>query len=138
MKNLWPVSLCQSFLALLLIFSLSILHAQSFSGKAVVSVQYDPSTQPLDSRDLANMQLVRAGQPLNRDQVATTIDRMFASGLYDDIQVDAEPGAGGVTIRFITRARQFHRACRRAGQYKIASEPRRDYQRCAIAVRRAV
>ncbi len=53
------------------------------------------------------MQLVRPGEPLDRTQVAATLDRMFASGLYDDIQVDAEPSGNGVALRFITRARRF-------------------------------
>ncbi len=80
---------------------------QEFEGKTVVSVQYEPVNQPIDPHDLKNMQLVETGQPLNRMQVAATIDRLFASGLYDDVQVDAEPSADGVAIRFITRARLF-------------------------------
>ena len=42
-----------------------------------------------------------------RKQVAGTIDRLFSSGLYDDIQVDATPSGNGVTLRFITRPRRF-------------------------------
>ncbi len=53
------------------------------------------------------MQLVQIGQPLNPAQVAATIDRLFASGLFDDIQVDAEPSGSDVALRFITRARRF-------------------------------
>ncbi|MCU1292222.1 MAG: surface antigen, partial [Bryobacterales bacterium] len=53
------------------------------------------------------MQLVHAGEPLDPMQVATTIDHLFASGLYDDIQVDAESSGSGVAIKFITRARLF-------------------------------
>lgn len=80
---------------------------QQFSGKNVVTISYQPAKQPIDPRDLAKMQLVRAGQPLDLQQVATTIDNLFASGLYDDIQVDAEPSGSGVGIRFITAARLF-------------------------------
>ncbi|MBV9404707.1 MAG: BamA/TamA family outer membrane protein, partial [Acidobacteriaceae bacterium] len=81
--------------------------AQDFSGKTVTSIQYEPAVQPPDARDLANFQLVHTGEPLDRDQVAATIDRMFSSGLYDDIQVDAEPSDGGVALRFITKPRRF-------------------------------
>ncbi len=38
---------------------------------------------------------------------AGTIDRLYGSGLYEDIQVDAEPSGTGVAIRFITKARNF-------------------------------
>ncbi len=53
------------------------------------------------------MQLVHPGQPLDEMQVAGTIDRLWASGLYDDIEVEAEPSGNGVAIRFITKARRF-------------------------------
>src|SRR5581483_8669196 len=101
------VSRISFFSGFLLLSILNPLRAQNFSGKTVVSVQYEPADQPLDARDLATMQLVRPGQPLNLSQVATSIDRMFASGMYEDIQVDAEPSGGGVTIRFLTRPRRF-------------------------------
>lgn len=81
--------------------------AQEFEGRTVVSVSYEPAVQPLDSRDLAVMQLVRAGQPLEETQVAATIDRFWASGLYDNVEVDAEASGSGVAIRFITKARRF-------------------------------
>lgn len=97
--------------SLLLCATLSALpgvaRAQEFRGKLVTAVEYEPAVQPVFPKDLQNMQLVRAGQPLDPNQVAATIDRLFASGLYDDIQVDAEPSANGVVIRFITRARRF-------------------------------
>jgi len=80
---------------------------QNFDGKVVKSVRYDPPNQPIDSRDLKNMQIVQVGEALNRKQIAATIDRLFASGLYDDIQVDGEPSGNGVALRFITRARRF-------------------------------
>src|SRR4029079_12616144 len=51
--------------------------------------------------------LVEQGQPLDRRQVAGTIDRFFSSGLYNDIQVDARTNRSGITLRFITRPRRF-------------------------------
>ncbi len=80
---------------------------QDFSGKTVTTVAFEPARQPIDPRDLARMQLVQPGKPLDRQQVATTIDHLFSSGLYDDIQVDAQPSGAGVAIRFITRPRVF-------------------------------
>ncbi len=93
--------------ALLCLLNVGAVKAQDFSGKTVTSVEFQPAVQPVDSRDLRNMQLVRTGEPLSSTQVAVTIDRLFASGLYDDIQVAAEPSGNGVAIRFITRPRRF-------------------------------
>src|SRR5689334_16949030 len=98
---------CSLLSGLLLLANRATVSAQNFCGKTVVSIEYEPAAQPLDLRDLANMQLVHVGEPLDSTQVAGTIDRMFASGLYTDIQVDAEPSGNGVTLRFITKARRF-------------------------------
>ncbi|MBV9300864.1 MAG: BamA/TamA family outer membrane protein [Acidobacteriaceae bacterium] len=94
-------------LFLLLIAVSGVLRAQDFNGRTVAEIQYDPQQQPIDSHDLQDAQLVRVGEPLDSNQVAATIDRLFATGLYDDIQVDAEPAGNGVTLRFITRSRRF-------------------------------
>lgn len=101
-----PVLACILLLPILL-FPTTALSQQQFSGKIVTAVKYEPAQQPIDARDLQNMQLVQPGQPLDLAQVATTIDHLFSSGLYDDIEVDAEPSGTGVAIRFITRARLF-------------------------------
>jgi outer membrane protein assembly complex protein YaeT len=92
---------------LLVFVLLTSARAQDFGGKTVTAVEYEPALQPLYPKDMQNMQLVRAGEPLDLNQVGASIDRLFASGLYDDIQVDAEPSAGGVVIRFITRPKRF-------------------------------
>src|SRR5579883_915505 len=104
------VSLLSCFLLFLLV-SLAAAEetarAQTFSGRIVTSVQYEPPEQPLAQEDLNAMQLVRVGQPLDLNQVATTIDNLWGSGAYDNIEVDAEPSGNGVAIRFITTARWF-------------------------------
>lgn len=94
-------------LACLVLNPSCVFSQQEFSGKVVTSIQYEPAQQPIDDRDLKDMQLVQTGEPLDLMQVATTIDHLFASGLYDDIRVDAEPSPGGVAIKFVTRARLF-------------------------------
>jgi outer membrane protein insertion porin family len=81
--------------------------AVEFSGRTITSVSYEPAAQPLDARDLARMQMVQTGRPFDARQVAGTIDQLFGSGLYDDIQVDAKPDGAGVSLRFITRPRRF-------------------------------
>src|SRR5579875_732578 len=83
------------------------LSAGDFRGKPVASIEYEPAKQPIDARDLQSMQLIQVGEPLDTHAVAGTIDRLFASGLYEDIQVDAEPSGTGVALRFITRPRRF-------------------------------
>ena len=80
---------------------------EEFTGKVVESVSFEPAYQRIDSRDLARMQLVQVGQPLEPRQVAATLDRLFSTGLYDDLKVDARPRGNGVAIVFLTKQRRF-------------------------------
>lgn len=81
--------------------------SQNFTGKNVKSISYEPPNQPIDARDLARMQLVELNRPLEPRQVAATLDRLFSTGLYDDLQVDAESSGDDVTLKFLTRPRRF-------------------------------
>jgi outer membrane protein insertion porin family len=92
---------------LILIAAGSALRAEDFAGKMITAVEYEPQDQPIYSKDLEKAQLVQPGKPLDPNQVGGTVDRLWATGLYDDIEVDAEPSAGGVVIRFITKPRRF-------------------------------
>jgi len=94
-------------LAFLFAGTANILFAQDFAGKVVKSITFDPPQQPLDPRDLKNMLLVQVNRPLQSLQLAGTVDRLFYSGLFTDIQVDAEPSGTGVSLRFITTPRLF-------------------------------
>jgi outer membrane protein assembly complex protein YaeT len=95
--------------AILLTLSLVVVpvYGQQVIGKTVSAIEYRPARQPIDPRDLARMQLVELGQPLNPRQVAATLDRLYSTGLYDDLQVDAQDSGTGVTVTFVTRARRF-------------------------------
>ena len=87
--------------------SAQTVQAHEFAGKIVTSIRYEPAQQPLDPRDLQRMQLVQTGRPFDSGQVAGTIDQLFSSGLYLDIQVDAQADGAGVALRFITRPQRF-------------------------------
>ncbi len=80
---------------------------EQFQGKTVIAIDYQPAQQPIDPRDLVNDQLVEIGKPLELPKVAATIDRLWASGLYDDVQVEAVSSGDGVRLTFTTVARQF-------------------------------
>lgn len=47
------------------------------------------------------------GQPLNRDNVADALRQLYASGLFDSIDAEAEPEAGGVALIFRGTVRAF-------------------------------
>ncbi len=102
-----PFFHCGSLSLFLILLFGPVLGAQDFAGVTVTSIHYRPAEQPVDPRDLNRMLVVQTGRRLETNELAATIDRLFRSGLYDDIQVDAEPAPGGVSLTFITRARRF-------------------------------
>jgi outer membrane protein insertion porin family len=80
---------------------------QDFTGRNVTSIRYEPIDQPIDPHDLLSAQTVQVGMPLDRKQVAATIDRLYATGLYQDIKVYAEPVDHEIVLRFVTVAQRF-------------------------------
>ncbi len=96
-----------AFVAASIAGALGTAAGQDFSGRTVISIQYEPAVQPIDPRDLATAQLVEIGRPLDPRQVAATIDRLFSTGLYEDIRVDAEIAGNGVKLRFLTASQRF-------------------------------
>ena len=99
--RLWP------FWAVLSLKVLLAQNAQDFAGRTVTAIQFEPRDQPIDARDLVKAQTVEVGKPLNLNQVGSLIDRLYASGLYQDIKVYAEPQRDGVVLRIVTVAQRF-------------------------------
>ena len=75
-------------------------------GKRVLSVVYVPERQPLASEDLARLQQLSAGSTYTAKDVAETIDRLFATGAYSDIQVDVDRQPAGLAVKFLTQSAQ--------------------------------
>ncbi|HEV3330072.1 MAG TPA: BamA/TamA family outer membrane protein [Bryobacteraceae bacterium] len=94
---------------------------QKYEGLSVVNIQFDPMNQPLEPSELFAILPLKRGQPLRAADVRTSIDRLFATGRYADIQVDAETYNGGVIIRFITKNSWFIGNVKVAG--KISNPP---------------
>ena len=79
----------------------------AFEGKIVRNIQFDPVQQPLEADELHDILPLQIGQPLRMATIRDSIDRLFRTGRYEDIQVDAQPYQDGVVIRFITRNSWF-------------------------------
>ena len=84
---------------------------QKFEGRQIVTIQFEPKDQPLDASELHDILPLKQGQPLRMADVRASIERLFATGRYADIQVDAEPYSdnqkGGVIVRFLTKNSWF-------------------------------
>src|SRR5579884_1502223 len=73
-----------------------------YEGKNVGDITFDPATQPLTAPQLMAMLPLKAGQPLRSEDVRASIQRLYATGEYADIAVDATLQNGNVNLRFIT------------------------------------
>ena len=80
---------------------------QKYDGKEVLTIQFDPVEQPVDPSELHEILPLKIHQPLSMAAVRASIERLFATGRYADIQVDAEAYQNGVIVRFLTKNSWF-------------------------------
>src|SRR5262245_12181086 len=82
---------------------------QRFEGKRIVNIRFDPPSpaQPLEPEELYEILPLRIGEPLQLSTVRASIERLFATGRYADIQVEAEAYGDGVIITFRTKNSWF-------------------------------
>src|ERR1022692_2549392 len=73
-------------------------HAQeaSFEGQRIANVVFDPRKQPLEQGELDEILPVKSGQIYDAADIRAAIERLYATGRYQDIQVDAGTLDGGV------------------------------------------
>lgn len=86
-----------------------------YENQRIVDIQFTP-VQPLDPVDLARALPFQKGDLLHADDIAGAIDRLFASGRFEDIVVEAEPSSGGVVVRFVTQLTSFFGGLKIEGQ----------------------
>ena len=99
--------------------------APDWEGRPVISVGQrpeDPAEMPLDRATFDALLIQKPGTPYNSEQIRETIDRLYATGRFDDIRVDAVEQPGGVAVTLLTRERYFVGAVRVTGADSPPSE----------------
>jgi len=96
---------------------------QKYEGLMIRNIQFEPKTdlQPVDANELHDLLPLKMNQPLRMEEVRASIERLFATGAYADIQVDAEPYRDGVSILFVTKQSWFIGSV--AARGRISSPP---------------
>jgi len=87
--------------------AMGLAQSQNFEGKRILAIHFDPKQQPLEASELFDILPLKSNQALRMSAVRQTIDRLFATGRYSDIQVDAQPYEDGVILTFITKNSWF-------------------------------
>src|SRR6266849_4986685 len=78
-----------------------------YEGKPIVDIQFSPPEQPVAASDLEQAVTLKPNTPFRMVEVRLSIEKLYATGRYEDIQVDATPSGDGVVVRFITRNSWF-------------------------------
>ncbi len=78
-----------------------------FDGQTVKELRCVPIEQPLSVSELSAASQIRVGDAFQSGNAAATIDKLFATGAYTDIQVDVQPVSGGVSVQLITESQLF-------------------------------
>jgi outer membrane protein insertion porin family len=81
--------------------------ADAYEGMLIASVKFDPERQQLTYDQLLAMIPLRVGQPLRGSDLRDSIQRLYQTGEYADIAVDATLEAGGVALNFLTKPAFF-------------------------------
>ena len=79
----------------------------TFEGQRIVNIVFDPVDQPLEASQLNAILPVKRGENYTADNTRAAIERLYATGRYQDIQVDVSPSPGGLVVRFITKNSWF-------------------------------
>ena len=103
------LGLARCYLAWWLAMSMLPLAAapEQYEGKTVGAIRFDPEHQPLTYFQLTSILAVKAGEPLRSADIRDSIQRLYGTGEYTDIAVDATLENGNVVLRFITKAAYF-------------------------------
>src|SRR5436190_3184254 len=94
---------------------------QKYEGMTVENIRFMPPEQPLDPSELHDILPLQIKQPLKIETVRASIQRLFDTGRYSDIQVEALPYQGGVAVTFMTKNSWFIGAVSVTG--KVSSPP---------------
>src|SRR3954470_12054831 len=79
----------------------------TYEGKKVARILFVPREQPLEPDEIYRILPIKEQTPLSLEAVRNGIDRLYATGVYADIQVDAELRDDEVIVRFITQNNWF-------------------------------
>jgi outer membrane protein assembly complex protein YaeT len=76
-------------------------------GRPIASIAFDPELQPIPPEQMRISLTLHPGDRLDEAVLGHAIERLFATGRYEDIVVSGEIGPNGVAVTFHTRSRYF-------------------------------
>ncbi len=84
-----------------------IAPAQNVEGRTIQRIDFDPPNQPLPRDELDRLLPLRVGSPLHQADVRQSLQKLFDTGRFADVAIDAEPMGDGVALRVATQLSYF-------------------------------
>lgn len=81
--------------------------ASEFEGKPIAEIRFDPLQQPIVRAERARLLPFQPGTPLHVADVQAAIKKLYATGEYANIEVEAQPAPNGVTLIIHTTEQWF-------------------------------
>ncbi len=82
-------------------------NSQNLEGRTIQRIDFDPATQPLPRDELDRLLPLHAGGPLHQADVRQSLQKLFDTGRFADVTIDAEPMGDGVVLRVSTQFNYF-------------------------------
>jgi outer membrane protein insertion porin family len=101
------------FASACILLSLSLARAadiapqSEYEGKPIQEIRFEPQSQPVSRADLARLLDLKPGTPLRLAGVREAIKRLYSTGRYSALTVEAEPAGNGVTLVIRTAEQWF-------------------------------
>jgi len=81
--------------------------SQLYVGRTIGRIDFEPPEQPLPRAELDRLLPLHPGRPLREEDVRQTHQKLFDTGRFSDVMIDAEPLGDGVALRVSTSLNYF-------------------------------
>jgi outer membrane protein insertion porin family len=98
--------LCTCFFSLT-IPGADLAPSSEYEGRPISEIRYEPQSQPVARADLQRLVPFPAGTPLHMADVREAIKRLYGTGDYSNIEVEAVPDGASVALVFRTTEQWF-------------------------------
>jgi len=80
---------------------------QILEGRTIQRIDFEPATQPLPRDELDRLLPLHVGNPLHQADVRQSLQKLFDTGRFADVAIDAEAMGEGVVLRVSTQLNYF-------------------------------
>ena len=81
--------------------------SEAFEGRMIARIDFSPSDQPLPRSELDRLLPLHVSSPLRQIDVRQALQKLFDTGRFSDVSIDAVPLGDGVALRISTELAYF-------------------------------